>query len=74
MEMFSGFGIVGLIALVWGALSLGAGLVIWAALIASKGLRPAVKAQPLPALERAPAPSDDHVIPVFSQINSSVGK
>ncbi len=40
MEFFSGLGIVGLIALTWGTISLGIGFVIWACLVASKRLRP----------------------------------
>ena len=88
MELFTGFGLVGIIALVWGGLSLGAGLVIWAVLVASKGLRPEAKEQPRVANRLRPAAkdqpratsdptaisNDERVAPVFSHINSGLRK
>lgn len=38
MDFLSGFGIATVILMVWGGLTVGAALIIWAALIASSGL------------------------------------
>ncbi len=55
MELFSGFGLVGIILGAWGTMSVAAALVIWATLVASKGLRPA-EPHRTAAMERSVTP------------------
>ena len=41
MDVFAGLGVVGVILVAWGTISVGAALIIWTTLVASKGLKPA---------------------------------